>query len=70
MAALSQALLDVGRKCEGLSGRTLRKLPLLAHRTDPRRRRSAPACATFIAMMDAAVDAELQDRGSCRAAGG
>ena len=30
--AVDQALLSVSLKCEGLSGRTLRKLPLLAFR--------------------------------------
>jgi hypothetical protein len=63
-SACSQALMSVARGGEGLSGRTLRKLPLLAWQRHPCRG-SPHSCAEFIALLNTALNAERADRLSC-----
>jgi hypothetical protein len=59
--ALSRALGQVVAACEGFSGRSLRKLPFLAHATAD----SLPfpcSCFEFLAAMKAAAEKERADR--------
>lgn len=63
--ACSQALVGVALKGEGLSGRTLRKLPLLAWQRNHQRRGAPHTCSEFVALLDAALDAEMADRLPC-----
>jgi hypothetical protein len=59
--ALSRALGQVVAACEGFSGRSLRKLPFLAHATAD----SLPcpcSCFHFLAAMKAAAEKERADR--------
>lgn len=66
-AACSQALMGLAGKADGLSGRTLRKLPLLAWQRNHSRRGTAHSCVEFVALLDAGLEAELADRLSCSA---
>ncbi len=61
------SLVDVAAACDGLSGRTLRKLPFLAH---ARAGTSLPVpcpMSTFLAAMLTAAAQELQDRSTLAA---
>lgn len=53
------SLLDISKKAEGLSGRSLRKLPLLAHAWFIQS--SSVDLPTFLAALDDAVDKVLAD---------
>lgn len=60
-AALSRALVQAAAACEGFSGRSLRKLPFLAHAMSE----SLPtpcSCLQFIAALRAAASRESEDR--------
>ena len=59
------ALMGVARRAEGLSGRTLRKLPLLAWQRHQSSRGAVHSCAEFISLLNAALTAEQADRLSC-----
>jgi hypothetical protein len=59
------ALMGVAHRAEGLSGRTLRKLPLLAWQRHQSSRGAVHSCAEFIALLSAALNAEQADRLSC-----
>ncbi|XP_055309924.1 pachytene checkpoint protein 2 homolog isoform X1 [Sitodiplosis mosellana] len=52
-------LLDISKKCEGLSGRSLRKLPLLAHAWFVHK--NSVDLHTFLNALDDAVDKHLAD---------
>ena len=58
--ALEQALWEVCKGCEGMSGRLLRKLPFLAHASD-----LAGSCTTaaFLQTMRSTAERELRERG-------
>ena len=64
-SACSMALMGVARRAEGLSGRTLRKLPLLAWQRHQSSRGAVHSCAEFISLLSAALNAEQADRLSC-----
>lgn len=60
-AALSKALVEAAAACEGFSGRSLRKLPFLAHAMSE----SLPtpcSCLQFIQAMRQAACKESEDR--------
>lgn len=63
--ACSMALMGVACQAEGLSGRTLRKLPLLAWQRHQSSRGAVHSCAEFISLLRAALNAEQADRLSC-----
>lgn len=52
-------LLDISKKCHGLSGRSLRKLPLLAHAWFVQS--ESVDLQTFLDALDDAVDKHLTD---------
>ena len=64
------SFLQVAQNCDGMSGRTLRKLPFLAHacleeghvQMGPRYPAALPSTAAMIAALKAAVEAEKGDR--------
>lgn len=58
---LSGCLVEVARQAEGLSGRTLRKLPFLAHAGSDFPG-GACACLPFVSALLAAVQRERADR--------
>lgn len=62
-ATLSELLLAAAHACEGLSGRTLRKLPFLAHAGSPQLLQAIPCPARqFLRALMEAVEREQSDR--------
>lgn len=59
--ALSRALGQVAAACDGFSGRSLRKLPFLAHATADNLSHPC-SCHEYLAAMKAAAERERADR--------